>query len=333
MRRAPAFVLLLLVTGGIVACGGSSGAKSTPSSSDATYQAARTETAQTPASDSLSAYAKQLCQPLKTFLSDAGDTITRLQAQPTASATVSLEDALTQGFQLFGQLKQPLQAFRDSLGSVNPPDDLRSYHQAFLAELDFGLKEIDAVSKNGLAGALLLPTPEATPQSPPGFEAAIVQECGEDIKPFFDEFGGGFFGGNGAGSTPTVAPPGTVGQPVRSGALELLVNSVADPYQSTDEFLQPDAGKRWILIDVSLTNGSDSAQDYGSYDFKLRDTDNFQYDSGFVNQPHDLSSGSLLAGETIRGELGYEVSQNAQLDRLIFEPGFGAEGRIDIVLH
>lgn len=333
--QAAMLAALLLAAVAALGCSrGGGSAKSTPSSSDATYEAARSDAAKTPVSESVHAYAKQLCPPLKAFLNDAGDTLSKLNETSTPLATQSLDDVFSQAFGLFGDLGGPFKDLRDSLKDIDPPEDLKSFHQALVAELDYAVQAIDAVSSGGLVGALALPTQEPTPESPPGFEAALLQECGDDLKPFADQLGGLFGDGEEATPTATPPPPGVVGRAVRSGNYELLVNSVVDPYTSSDEFSQPDAGNRYVVVDVSITNVSSGTQDYNSYDFKLRDSDNFQYDSTYSDVQQELSSGSVIAGETIRGKLSFQVPQSARLTRLVFEPDFGfSGGRIDIALE
>jgi hypothetical protein len=338
--KLPFALTLFLLPLLLAACGGSSnsGSKNTPNSSDATYQAARDEAGQTPVSDSLAAYAKQLCAPLTTFLDDAGGVMDEIENEPTPEGTVSLEDAFTTGFAALGKLKDPIKNFRDDLKQIDPPNDLSSFHQDLIDEIGFAATALDAISKDGLAGALTLPTPDATPQEPAGFEAAIIQQCGDDIKPFFDEFGGDFsFDGGallgGADATATPPPPGSIGEPVRSENFELTVHSLDDQYTTSDEYFQPTPGQRYVVVELSLKNVSDTSQDYSSFDFKLHDADNFEYDSTYVNAEHELDGGSLLPGETIRGSVAFQLPVDAQLDRLVYEPGFFGEGRIDIKLR
>ncbi len=332
---AGALVLWLLPA----ACGGSNGdSTSTPSSSDATYQAARNEAEKTPVADAVRSYAKQLCEPVTSFLGAAGSAFEQLDSQPTAEGTVSLEDALSQAFEALGQLKGPIEDLRDAVNDIDPPPELRDYHQALLDEIDYALDAVDAISKNGFGGALTLPTPEATPQEPAGFQAAIIQECGEDIKPFFDQFGGDFslssdFFGGGSDATATPLPPGIVGRAVTAGDFALTVNGVTNPYESSDEFNQPEAGRRWVLIDVSLENVSDQTKDYSSFDFSLRDADDFSYDRTFIGVDRALDFGTLRPGETIRGNVAFELPVDARPARLIYEPGFFGEGRIDVLLR
>ena len=119
---------------------------------------------------------------------------------------------------------------------------------------------------------------------------------------------------------------------VRSGDFELLVHAVTDPVVPEDEFFGPEEGNRWVAIEVSITNVSDEPKDYGPYDFKVRDADNFEHDPGFVDLERDLSSGSLLPGDTIRGQIGFEVPLDAELVRLVFHGFIGEGNRIDIDL-
>ena len=101
---------LLLLPVLLASCGGSSSSatRSTPKTSDATYQAALDEAKQTPVSESMRAYAKQLCAPVTAFAKDTTATIAKIKAQPTAAGTVSLDNALTQGLAEFSQLKGPV---------------------------------------------------------------------------------------------------------------------------------------------------------------------------------------------------------------------------------
>jgi hypothetical protein len=341
LRNKLVLVMALLLPALLVACGGSgSGSKHTPSSSDATYQAALAEAKQTPVSDEMRAYAQLLCEPVTHFVQRTTELLDEIKAEPTPEGTVSLDDALTQGFAGFAKLKEPFQTFVDDLKEVDPPDGLRPYHQELIGEMDYALRSVDAISENGLAGAFSLPTQEATPVEPDGFTSALVQECGEVLKPFFDDFGGSLFGSGSDGNlldsfdkTATPPPPGSIGEPLRSGDFELTLHSVDKQYQSGDEFYQPTPGKRYVVVDLSLKNISSESKDYTSFDFKMKDSDNFEYDSTYAGVEHELDGGTLNAGETIRGSVAFELPVDTALAAFSFQPGFFGEGRIDISLR
>jgi hypothetical protein len=333
-------VALLFVPVLLAACGGGgsdSASKNTPGASDATYQAAVDEAEQTPVSDSMRTYTKQLCKPLATFLTKVGSIEAEMTAEPTPEGTVSLEDAFTTGFAEFGELKDPIKDLTDALRGIDPPQDLKSYHEDLIAEMDYASKAIDAIDKNGLAGALALPTEEATPQEPEGFNSGLIQECNEDLRPLLDRYGfdllgNGIFSGSGSDKTPT-PKTGSIGQSITSGKFELTVHSFNAHYESNDEFYQPTPGNRYVVVDLSLKNVSGESQDYTSFDFKLKDSDNFEYDSMYVGADHELDGGTLTAGETIRGTASFELPVDTSPATFSFQPGFFGEGRIDVRLR
>jgi len=339
--KARLFILGVLIPLGLLAACDSTDSGGTPDSTDATYEAARDDAEQTPVSESMREYAQQLCVPVKSFFEDISETLEQLEEQATTEATPEdIEDAFGAFLDLFGELELPVQDLRDDLDGLDVPDDLQDYHDAFVEQMEYLLETIEAIEDDGFAALFALGTEEPTPAEPPGFEAGLLQECGEDLKDLLDEFGGDLFGGGdidifGADdeATTTPPPPGSVGDKIQAGNFELTVNSYSNPYVSSDEFYQPTPGQLWVLVDVSITNVSDETQDYGSFDFTLRDADDFSYDTAYLGQERDLSSGSLRPDETIRGEVGFELPVDALPERLVFDPGFFGEGRIDIELR
>lgn len=328
---------LLLLPLMLVACGGvSGGSKTTPDSADATYQAARDEADQTPVSDSLREYVQQMCDPIAAFVTEATETIEELAKRETAESTPAddLEAALGPLAFFFGDLEEPIRKLRDDLSNVDPPGDYREYHDAFIEQLDYTLEIVAALQEDGFGALFDTATEQPTPEEPAGFEAAMLQEC-DNFGDLLGEFGNDLFGlgGNGEDATATPPPPGSVGDTIRSGDFELTVNSFVNPYSSDDTSFQPTPGQRWVLVDVSIKNVSDETKDYSSFDFSLSDSDNFSYDPTYIGQSQDLSFGSLRPDETIRGTLGFELPVDSVPNRLIYDPGFFGEGRIDIDLR
>lgn len=322
--------LAMLALAASLACGGGSGPR-TPAQQ--TFQAAQDEAEQTPVDKPVRQYAKQLCAPVRTLLEETAATFQELDQTQTPSATEEDgEGAFATALAAFGSLKEPLQQFQQDLEDINPPNELEAAHQGMIDEIAYTIEGLDAIATGGLFGALGLPTPPPTPEEPPGLEAALIQECGEDLRDVADQFGGSFFGADETPSQPTMEP-GAVGETVQRGNFELTVHSVTDPYEVSEDSFAPQSGDRWVLIDVSLTNISSESQDYGPYDFKVRDADNYEYDVSFVDLDQELNSGSLLPNETIRGQIGFDVPAAAQLVRVTYESGFfDSKNRIDISL-
>ena len=85
-----------------------------------------------------------------------------------------------------------------------------------------------------------------------------------------------------------------------------------------------------MVVDVSITNTSGESQDFNVYDFSLWDAEDVQYNPGLVPVDQDLGFGSLASDETVRGNVGFEVPADADLTRLVYNPG--GEGRIEVPL-
>lgn len=331
-------IVVALLLGILVAsCGGGSD----PTPADQTYEAARAEAEQTPVSDSMREYAQQLCDPMQTFLANAGETFEQLDEQATTEATPEdFDEAFGELFEVFGELEEPFQQLRDDMEDVDPPSDLQDYHEAFLGELDSALLIMAALRDDGVSALLAAPTPAPTPEEPEGFEAGLLQECGPELKEVVEQFDSDFFGGSDEidlfggddDETATPLPPGEIGDTIAANGYELTVNSYQNPYAPPDDFFEPEPGQQWILFDVSITNVSEEDVDYGTLDFTVRDSDDFSYDTTYVGEERGLSFGSLRPGETVRGEVGFELPVDAHPDLLIYEPGFFGETRIDIEL-
>lgn len=140
-----------------------------------------------------------------------------------------------------------------------------------------------------------------------------------------------------AGQTPTVSASTSpvadpIAQPVRKGNFELTMNGITDPYVPDDEAFVAADGDRWLLIDVTLTNTSGEELDYGADYFAVFDTDEFDYGPSSANQPQEFDAGPLAPGDTARGQLAFEVPEDVQLERLVFDPDFDPETEIDIDL-
>jgi len=136
-----------------------------------------------------------------------------------------------------------------------------------------------------------------------------------------------------AGQTPTLATvPDPLAQPVGKGKFELTLNGVTDPYAPSDELFAAEDGYRWVLIDVALTNVSADALDYGSIDFTVTDTNGDEYGASFAGQAQEFDAGTVQPSETIRGQLGFDVPVDAQLQSLAFDPDLDPDTRIEIPL-
>lgn len=202
-----------------VSCGGGG----TPTPAEQTLEAAIEAAENTPVERPVRQYAQQLCKPFRNFFEDAGELLESLDEE---------EDETDIGTALAAMrdLEKPFTKFRDDLEEIDPPDELRQYHDGLTGQMNFAAEAIKAINDGGLFAALAFSQPPPTPQEPEGLESAIVQECGEEFVDLIEEFGADFFQDETSEPEPSPQKPGTVGESISRGDFELVVHSVEDPY-------------------------------------------------------------------------------------------------------
>jgi hypothetical protein len=120
-------------------------------------------------------------------------------------------------------------------------------------------------------------------------------------------------------STTSEPAPSALGDRVRSGGLQLILQAVTDPFEGADPVVTAPAGKRWVAADVQITNISDApATLSGGDQFVLRDKAKARF--GQADTAEHLASldGVLSPGQTLRGSIVFELPEDAHDLRLVF---------------
>lgn len=113
-------------------------------------------------------------------------------------------------------------------------------------------------------------------------------------------------GGSGSKGTETFA----VGDQVKLGKFVLVVNQVTDPFVSSNEFDTPEDGKRYVGVDVSVTNDGDKPESVSSLMcFDLLDATGQKYTVALVVGAPAAPDGEVDPGQPLRGTLTYEIPQ------------------------
>lgn len=100
---------------------------------------------------------------------------------------------------------------------------------------------------------------------------------------------------------------------------KLSVTEVVRNYDTGNEFAQPESGKEFVIVTVSIENNGDNEIDYNTFDFKLQDSNGVQLDEDFMALSEGkLNSGSLAAGGKITGKLSYQVPKDDTGLKLLF---------------
>ncbi len=120
------------------------------------------------------------------------------------------------------------------------------------------------------------------------------------------------------------------GDIIEIGDLVLVVNGVTFP--TGDDFTQPDDGKKFVVVDLSITNNTDSAQAVSSLlQMELKDTTGQSYEIDImasVAAGGATPDGELAPGETIRGQVGYQVPVDAQGLIFVFDGDVFGSGKV-----
>ncbi len=114
----------------------------------------------------------------------------------------------------------------------------------------------------------------------------------------------------------------------------LQVNAVDLDVKSNDSFAKPDAGNKYITVDVKVTNRSNSPCHISGLNFDVRDENGLYYDRDIfdIKEPA-LPSKSIAGGDSVRGWVTFEVSQKSKSLELVFTPGVFSAKTIVVALE
>lgn len=117
----------------------------------------------------------------------------------------------------------------------------------------------------------------------------------------------------------------SVGESIKMGGLICTVNSVRD--SKGGDFLRPEEGNIYKIIDITLENmGEESVSISSLLMFSLSDAEGYKYNVTIAPDTKGSIEGELQPGRKLRGEIAFEVPEDAVGLELLFEPnvfGFG----------
>lgn len=123
-----------------------------------------------------------------------------------------------------------------------------------------------------------------------------------------------------------------VGDIVDIKGYEIKVNNVE--YSEGGEFMKPDEGKQYVIVNLTITNNSGERKSYNPLDYSLVADGNSE-SAGFtyLDGVETLSSGDLDEGATVTGNLVGQASPDAKL-KLRYEGNiFLQNENVDIELN
>jgi hypothetical protein len=115
---------------------------------------------------------------------------------------------------------------------------------------------------------------------------------------------------------------------MNKNTLAVTINQLIDPATGTDEYNQPNAGYRFVAVDMGLTNMSAATiSDDANVDVHVIGSDNQAYPADFnsVNECTNFSYGqfTLLPGGTESGCVVFQLPSGVNAKLVQFSLGFG----------
>jgi len=116
-----------------------------------------------------------------------------------------------------------------------------------------------------------------------------------------------------------------VGETVEMGNLEFTLQGAR--WEEGDEFMGPDEGERWLVLDCNLENKGEESEHLSSMMmFTLYDEENYSCDMEIAADTRGSLDGELGSGRSMSGEIAFNVDADHSKWELVFEPnafGFG----------
>lgn len=113
----------------------------------------------------------------------------------------------------------------------------------------------------------------------------------------------------------------------------LIVSDVQRNYQTGNEYTQPESGKEFIVMTVTISNAGDSEFSFNPNDFEIQDSNGVQQSYSWqVPSEGKLDSGSLAPGGKVSGKLGFEVPAGDANLRLIYSQNLFSDKKITVKL-
>lgn len=122
-----------------------------------------------------------------------------------------------------------------------------------------------------------------------------------------------------------------IGDKVNLNGKTVTVNAVK-PYTSGNQFLTPKSGNKFVSVDISLKNDSNDAFNYNALDFKLQDSQGYDYSMATTDVDPAISTGAIQPGQATRGFLAFEIPNTNDVSELIYTPSFFGTSQVIIQL-
>ncbi len=126
----------------------------------------------------------------------------------------------------------------------------------------------------------------------------------------------------------------SIGDVIEIGEMTLTVNEITNP--PGDEFSKPDEGHKFLVVDVTFENKSAETQTLSSLlQMNLKDDTGQQYDVDLmasIVSDGSTPDGEIAPGEKIRGQVGFQVPEDATGFVFVFDADIFGYGKVLVTL-
>ncbi|MEO1772500.1 DUF4352 domain-containing protein [Candidatus Enterococcus ferrettii] len=122
----------------------------------------------------------------------------------------------------------------------------------------------------------------------------------------------------------------SVGDVVSYKGYEIKVNKV--DYSQGSEYIKPDDGKQFVVVNITITNNTDNKQSYNPFDYSLNADGNSTSLTSYMEGVDTLNSGELDPGASVSGNLVGSAPTEATSLKLQYKSNFWNDETVDINL-
>ena len=137
-------------------------------------------------------------------------------------------------------------------------------------------------------------------------------------------------GSPGATGSPSPAAGSNIyalGQPGKTSDITVTINKVSDPFVSTNSFDSPDAGMRYIAVDMSVANNTSTQTVFSILaQVELQDPQGRSYTPTLAGSELPQIDGDIQASATRRGYVVFQVPATARGFTLLVKGSFTSNG-------
>lgn len=164
--------------------------------------------------------------------------------------------------------------------------------------------------------------------------AMFLVGCAEDTTP--EKINGDAGGAaesqqGGKGEAQTKTEIFNIGDSVKAGDLVFTVNSTRT--DNGNDIFKPAEGSIFYIVDVTIENtGNESEAVSSLMMFNLFDSEGYNYTVTIGPETRGQVDGEIMAGRKLRGELVFEIPENAESLELEIDPTLSGSGKIRVAL-